>query len=169
MAATYLPRLYLSRPLLLRQSTQRRGSAQALLEPVLGVGVVVVAWDLAITGGAVQAESLGERSIGIEADGAQLARGRGTLELRQEAAPEAKAAHPRRQPHALDLPYPGLEGADYTAADRLAEKPCEQHAPGRRQKLLRGRRIVGMQLESIREARRELGVIPLQTALGLGA
>ena len=50
------------------QASEVGESAQGLLEPVLGVRVVVVAGDLAIPGCAVEAERLGKRRVGIEAD-----------------------------------------------------------------------------------------------------
>src|SRR6185437_8649789 len=71
----------------------------------------------------------------------------------------------RRYPHALDLAHPRLEGADAAAADRLTEEPDDEHAPGRRSKFLRGRRMVRVQLEPARKPRSELGVVPLQTPL----
>src|SRR5579863_8128477 len=105
--------------------------AQRLLEPMMRVRVVVVTADLPVTRGPIELQSLLERFVGIEADGAQPAASRDALELVEEPAPDAESSYARRDPHALDLGDPRLESSDGAAPHRLAEEPGdEQRAAG---------------------------------------
>src|ERR1041384_2249502 len=76
---------------------------QALLEPVVGVRLVVERGDLAIAGRAIHRDRLDERAVGLEPDHARAVLAGARLELGEQAATDAEAARRRGHPHALDL------------------------------------------------------------------
>src|SRR3954469_6382904 len=96
----------------------RRG--EALLEPVVGVGVVVVARDLGVAAGAVHRLRLDKRAVRVEAHGVVAERARPLLERVEQPGAEAQAAVRAVDPHAHDLADPGRKRAQRAAARRLA-------------------------------------------------
>ena len=101
---------------------------QDFFEPVVCIGVIVEATDFAIPGRAIQVESLGERSIRVEPNGAHLASRRHPFEFAEESASESEATRSRRNPHALDLTDTRCQSSDGAAAHRLSEEPGDEEA-----------------------------------------
>src|SRR4051812_21544826 len=114
-------------------------SAQALLEPVVRVRLVVERPDLLVAGRAVEADRLDERPVRLEPY-RRRARGRGvSLELPQEPPTEPEAARLRVDPHALELGGRAGMVLQRAAADRvLAQARDEEQAARRRQLVLVG-------------------------------
>src|SRR4029077_8295362 len=76
---------------------------EALLEPVVRVGLVVEGRHLAVAGRPVQRDRLGQRLVGLPPQDPDAVRGRLGLELGQQPAAPAAAADRGRDPPPLDL------------------------------------------------------------------
>src|SRR5204863_4869645 len=104
-------------------SDRRLGAAglgELLLEPVVGERLVVEWRHLDPARGAVEGHGLGEGGARLDVRDACPAHSSASLEVLEQAPPEAEPACRRREPHALDLG--GLTGVVLhgTAPDRLA-------------------------------------------------
>src|SRR4051794_4850883 len=98
------PRSPSGRPKELYRSSRRK-SGEALLEPVLGVDLVVEGGHLDVAAGSIEPDRLPEACAGLEPhDGVR--RCRLLFQRGQQPAPEAQAPGTRRYPHALDLARP---------------------------------------------------------------
>src|SRR6476620_1866536 len=76
---------------------------QLLLEPDLGVRIVVVARDVVVAGAFVKCDGLGEGGVGVEPNGLVAKVGRGRFKVAQQPGAEPCAAPFRIDPHALDF------------------------------------------------------------------
>src|SRR5690349_19921097 len=75
---------------------------EALLEPVVGVGLVIEGRHFVVAAGAVEGDGLGEGAVGFELDDDSAGLLGAVLELLQQAAAEAEAAGVGGKPHALE-------------------------------------------------------------------
>jgi len=76
----------------------RAGQSERLLEPVVGVGLVVERGNLVVARGPVQADRLAQRAVGFQADNAGSAGRRVRLQVGEEPAAEAQSASRGGQP-----------------------------------------------------------------------
>src|SRR4051794_5210290 len=103
---------------------------EALLEPVMGVGLVVEGLDLDVACRAIEAARFLQGSVGLQAQEADAAPARALLDLAEDTPADAEAAGAGRHPHALDLGRLAAVELQRSAADRLAAQAGDQQQPG---------------------------------------
>ena len=128
--------------------------SQALLEPRLRVGVVVVALDVAVARALVHRDRLGEGAVGVQPDRVVAEVGGDLLEVAQQPRPEPGAAPAGVDPHPLDLAHAGTDLLDPAARDRLAVAGGHHERPRARRHVLLV--VVVARVEAGGEARVEL-------------
>src|SRR6266702_28273 len=145
-------------------------SLQALLEPVVRVGLVVEGRYLAVAGRPVQRDRLGQCLVGLQPQHPDPVRRSPGLELGQQPAAEAEAADRGRDPHPLD---PGNLGGragvelQRAAADRLPAQRRDQEQSRGRGHLVGGRRDAPGRVEAAVEAPGQLVHVGPQAAPGI--
>src|ERR1700674_1550369 len=92
-----------------KRSISLTGGVESLLEPVVRVSLAVERRDLAIAGGSVEADRLGERLVRFESHRPGAVGGGMSLELAEQPAADPEAAGGLRNPHPPDLGGPALE------------------------------------------------------------
>ena len=135
---------------------------EALLEPVVGVGLVVERHDLAVARAAVEGDRLGEAGIGVQPNGvAAVRRGLG-LELAEQPSPHAEPTGVRIDPEPLDLGGFARVEAQRPATDGLASRRRHEEQPERRSHV-DGRGLpAALRVEPDPEPSVELAVVGLQ-------
>src|SRR6185295_1236963 len=93
---------------------------QPLLEPDLGVRIVVVARDVVVAGAFVKCDGLGEGGVGVEPNGLVSKVGSGRFEMMQQPGAEPCSAPFRIDPHALDFAGLGSHLLNSSAPHGLA-------------------------------------------------
>ena len=111
-------------------------AAQPLLEPVVGVGLVVERGYLGVSRGAVHRDGLDERPVGLEPDLAYAMVGGAALELGEQAPADAEPARRCGDPHALDLGGRAAVELQRAAADRLAAEARDEDQACRQTQLV---------------------------------
>ena len=106
--------------------------AQGLLEPVVGVGLVVERAHLAVAGRPVQADRLGQGAVGFQPQHGHPVRGGAGLQFGEQPPAEAEPAHGRGDPHPLDLRGRAGVELEPAAADRLRVQGGDQEQSGGR-------------------------------------
>src|SRR5512133_790658 len=76
---------------------------QVLLEPDLGVRVVVIARDAPVSGPFIQGDRIGEGAVGIESNRLVAELDRDSFEVAQQSRTEPRSSPGGMDPHALDL------------------------------------------------------------------
>ena len=105
----------------------RRG--EVLGEPVLRVGVVVVALDRSMPGRLVQRDCFEQRRVGVEDDAAMAELAGDTFEVVEQSTAETDATPVGVDPHPLDLAGRGVEALDAAAATPAASLRRMTNAP----------------------------------------
>src|SRR5258708_23404377 len=108
------------------------GRRQTLLEPVIGVLLIVEGVDLSVSRRAIHRDRFGERLVGIEPDRRAAVAGGPRLQLGEDASTYSETSRFRRDPQALQLG--GVVTMEFDPAARHGfgvESRDEEHA-GRR-------------------------------------
>jgi len=138
----------------------------AFLEIVLGVRIVPVRRDLGVPAAAVQLDRFSERSVRAEPDDTEPPGRCFAFQLGQQPPAHAHPPRPGGHPHVPDLPGPGLNGAQRSAADRAIVLVGNQEYPRVTLHLLRLDQV--RLVETLREPLPQLGDVRGQAAAGVG-
>ena len=103
-----------------------QSAVETLLEPVVGVRLVIERCNLAVSRRSVQVDRLGQGSVGLETGTCRASASGARFELAQEPPPEAESASRRGDPHALDLSGIAAVELESAATDRLIPQPGDQ-------------------------------------------
>src|SRR4029077_19592697 len=132
--ATYRTRLEVAA----REAGAREWAAgpDRLLEPVVGVGLIVERRDLAVASRPVQADRFVQGVVGFQLDGADaVGRGLG-LQFGQQPASQSQPADLVGDPHALEMSRRVRVELEHPAPDRLGVQGSEQEQSRGRRHLL---------------------------------
>ena len=112
-------------------------TAQALLEPMVGVGIGVERSHVAKAGAAVEVDGLFERSIRFEPNDSETEAARLGLQRLQHAPADAQPAHRVGDPHSLEGSHRGRHRLDRAARHRLPVHRRHEEGPSRWNELAR--------------------------------
>src|SRR5512140_248212 len=108
----------------------------ALLEPMVGVGLVVEGRDLAVAARTVEGDGLAQGAVRLESDDSGTPVPRQLLELPQDPTTEPEAASLRLHPHPLQLGRGTVVELEGAAADRPRIDAGDEQRTRRRRQLV---------------------------------
>ena len=140
---------------------------EPLLEPVVGVGLVVEGGHLDVAGGAVEGDRLGEGLVRLQVEDGDALGASLLLHRNQQAAPQAHAADGGVDPHPLHFRRGVAVQLQGRAAHGAALHGRDQQQAGRRADVVVGRGDAQRRVEApVAEAAVELGRVRVQAVPG---
>src|SRR5262245_52687809 len=149
------------------RSTETGWSRQPLLEPVVGVRLVVERRDLLVSGRPVEADRLDERLVRLEPDDPAPGGLGMTFELGEEAPADAQATGRRGDPHPLELGRVGPVELERATPDGLTAESGDEEDAGRRPELGELGGKAARRVEPGGEPRVELTEVGTEAELGV--
>ena len=140
---------------------------QRLLEPVVGVDLVVERRHLHVARRAVHRDRLGEARVRLERDRSRAVLGGRPLERLEDAAPDAHSAHLVGDPHPLDVRGLVVVEQHRAATDGAPVQAGEQEAAVRLRELARVGVKALLRVEAARETAGELVVVRGEARAGI--